>query len=188
MKPETNRYRSLLAALLTVGMIGPAAAFDLDSDTPIKVTADNARLDDGQGIATYTGTVELEQGNTRLSADRVVLYRTEDGLSRIEASGTPARYRQPARNGEGETDARALNITWSATDSRLTFEREAIIEQNGNLFRGDVIHYDTAGRVVTAEGGADTGEGSGRVEMVIQPRSADRRTDKQETDGSSESQ
>jgi len=66
MKPETNRYRSLLAALLTVAMAGPVAAFDLDSDIPIKVTADNARLDDGQGIATYTGDVELEQGNTRL--------------------------------------------------------------------------------------------------------------------------
>lgn len=71
MKPETNRYRRLMAALLTVVMIGPAAAFDLDSDTPIKVTADTARLDDGQGIATYTGAVELEQGNTRLTAERV---------------------------------------------------------------------------------------------------------------------
>ena len=73
MKPETNRYRRLLVALLTAAMISPAAAFDLDSDTPIKVTADNARLDDSQGIATYTGDVELEQGNTRLNADRVVL-------------------------------------------------------------------------------------------------------------------
>jgi len=188
MKPETNRSRRMLAALLSVVVIGPTAAFDLDSDTPIKVTADTARLDDGQGIATYTGAVELEQGKTRLSAERVVLYRSEDGLSRIEASGTPAIYRQPARDGEGETDARALNITWSASDNQLTFERDAIIEQNGNLFRGDVIHYDTVGRVVTAAGGEDAGEGSGRVEMVIQPRSTDRRPDRQESDGSSESQ
>ena len=177
MKPETNRNRRLLAALLTALIAGPVAAFDLDSDTPIKVSADNARLDDGKGIATYTGEVELEQGNTHLTADRVVLYRTQEGLSRIEASGSPARYRQPTRGGEGETDARAMNITWSATDNQLTFERDAVIEQNGNLFRGDVIHYDTAARVVTAEGGADSAEGSGRVEMVIQPRSADRRTD-----------
>ncbi|MDY6840079.1 MAG: lipopolysaccharide transport periplasmic protein LptA [Pseudomonadota bacterium] len=188
MKPETNRYRSLVAALLTVAMAGPAAAFDLNSDLPIKVTADNARLDDSKGTATYTGAVELEQGDTHLSADRVVLYRTADGLSRLEASGTPARYRQPAREGEGETKARALNITWSASDNRLTLERQAVIEQNDDLFRGDIIHYDTAGRVVTAEGGADTGEGSGRVEMVIQPRSTGNRTDRQETDGSSESQ
>ncbi|PHQ26832.1 lipopolysaccharide transport periplasmic protein LptA [Marinobacter guineae] len=184
MKPETNRYRGLMAALITIAMAGPAAAFDLDSDIPIKVTADTARLDDGQGIATYTGDVELEQGETQLNAERVVLYRDQNGLSRIEAVGSPARYRQPTRQGEGETDARALNITWSATDQRLTFEREAVIEQNGNLFRGDVIHYDTARRVVTAEGGAGTGEGSGRVEMVIQPRS----TNRQGSDGSSESQ
>ena len=54
MKPETNRYRRLMAALLTVVMIGPAAAFDLDSDTPIKGTAAPARLAPGHGLATYT--------------------------------------------------------------------------------------------------------------------------------------
>lgn len=186
MKPETNRHRRLVAALLAVVITGPAAAFDLDSDSPIRVTADNARLDDGQGMAVYTGDVELEQDSTRLNADRVVLYRTANGLSRIEATGTPARYRQPTPEGGGETDARALNITWSATDSQLTFEREAVIKQNGDLFSGDVIHYDTTGRVVTAEGSA--GDGDGRVEMIIQPRSTDTTTDEQETDGRSESQ
>ncbi|MEE3168576.1 MAG: lipopolysaccharide transport periplasmic protein LptA [Pseudomonadota bacterium] len=177
MTPETNVRRRLAAALVSLAIMAPAAAFDLNSDTPIKVTADNARLDDAKGIATYTGDVELEQGQTRLDAERVVLYRDANGLSRIEASGEPARYRQPARDGKGETDARALNITWSATDQRITFEREAIIEQNGNLFRGNIIHYDTQDRVVTAEGGTDTGSGPGRVEMVIQPRSNDSRTE-----------
>lgn len=173
MRPETNRRWRLWAALLFLAMVNPAAAFDLDSELPIKVTADTARLDDAQGQATYTGDVVLVQGQTRLTADRVVLYRNEAGLSRIEASGTPARYRQPAREGNGETDARALNITWSGADQRITFEREAVIEQNGNLFRGDVIHYDTQARVVTAEGGTGTSEDSGRVEMIIQPRSTD---------------
>ncbi|MEC7377851.1 MAG: LptA/OstA family protein, partial [Pseudomonadota bacterium] len=99
MTPETNFRRRLAAALVSLAVMAPAAAFDLNSDIPIKVTADNARLDDAQGIATYTGDVELEQGQTRLDAERVVLYRDANGLSRIEASGTPARYRQPARDG-----------------------------------------------------------------------------------------
>ena len=43
----------VLALTLTVGM-PIAAAFDLESDQPITVNADNARLDEGQGIATYT--------------------------------------------------------------------------------------------------------------------------------------
>ena len=95
--------------------------------------------------------------------------------------------------GQGETDARALTITWSASDNRVTFKREAVIEQGGNLFRGNIIHYDSAERVVTAEGSADQGDGSGRVEMVIQPRgnpdnNPDNNSGEQDTDGSSQGQ
>ncbi|WP_027832683.1 lipopolysaccharide transport periplasmic protein LptA [Marinobacter sp. HL-58] len=173
-------------AALCLALVTPAAlAFDPESDDPIRVNADSARLDDGKGVATYTGSVEMTQGQTNLTADKVVLYRDEEGVSRIEATGQPAHYRQPATEGQGETDARALNITWSASENRVTFEREAVIEQDGNLFRGDVIHYDSVERVVTAEGAADQDEGSGRVEMVIQPR---KKSDRQDTDGSSQSQ
>jgi lipopolysaccharide export system protein LptA len=180
MNPVINRSRfRCRAGLLALALVAPltltaplASAFDLDSNTPIRVNADNARLDDGQGIATYTGDVVMSQGNIRLTADQVVLHRSDVGVNRIEATGQPARYQQPSVSGEGETNARALNIRWSADDNRLTFEREAVIEQDGNLFRGDVIHYDSVDRVVTAEGSADQGDGGGRVEMVIQPRSS----------------
>lgn len=170
MKPLTNPKHALLATVMAASLAGPVAAFDLDSGLPITVSADSARLDDGKGIATYTGKVELVQGETRLNAERVVLFRSADGLNRIEANGNPARYQQPVAEGEGETDAKARNITWSASDKELTFERDAVIEQGGNVFRGDIIHYDTEHRVVTAQGSKDTGEGPGRVEMVIQPR------------------
>ncbi|WP_372964293.1 lipopolysaccharide transport periplasmic protein LptA [Marinobacter sp.] len=171
MNPSGNRlfFPLMMAATL---LAGPASAFNLDSDTPIKVSADSARIDDSAGTAIYSGDVELTQGEVQLNAERVVLYRNPQGLSRIEASGTPAHYRQPAQDGSGVTNARALNITWSARDNQLTFERQALIEQGGNTFRGDVIHYNTVNRVVTAEGGNSSGEGSGRVEMVIQPRSS----------------
>ncbi|EON93738.1 OstA family protein [Marinobacter lipolyticus SM19] len=180
-KPIRN-FTVALAALL---FAGSAVAFSLDSDVPITVKANSARLDDSKGVATYTGNVLLTQGATELTADRVILYRDTNGLRRIEATGQPAHYRQPARDGQGETDARALNITYSAPESRLTFEREAVIEQNGNLFRGDIIHYDSVDRVVTAEGSASNDNGNGRVEMVIQPRSSQNR---QDSDGSSQGQ
>jgi len=199
MKPESNglRHTQKTAVFLALALAwAPLSvqAFDLDSDTPIRVNADNARLDDNQGIATYTGSVEMSQGNSKLTADRVELHRSSEGVSRIEATGQPARYRQPAVKGEGETNAQAKTITWSADDNRVTFEREAVIEQDGNLFRGDVIHYDSVQRVVTAEGSADQTDGSGRVEMVIQPRSnrsddsSNGTSDEQASDGSSESQ
>ncbi|MEX2474949.1 lipopolysaccharide transport periplasmic protein LptA [Marinobacter sp.] len=185
MSLANKPIRKITVALAALWFAGSAAAFNLDSDIPITVNADNARLDDGQGIATYTGDVIMTQGETELTADRVVLYRDENGLQRIEATGQPAHYQQPAREGEGKTDARALNITYSAPESRLTFEKEAVIEQGDNLFRGDIIHYDSVERVVTAEGSAKDSGGSGRVEIVIQPRSGQNR---QDSNGSSQGQ
>ena len=188
MNPSGNRLFSPLLLAVALLLAGPASAFTLDSDEPIRVSADSARLDDTAGTAIYSGDVELMQGQVQLNAERVVLYRSPEGLRRIEASGSPAHYRQPAREGEGVTNARALNITWSAEENRLTFEREAVIEQEGNIFRGDVIHYNTVNRVVTAEGGSSAENGSGRVEMVIQPRSSGQSSNGKGSDGSSQGQ
>ena len=188
MKPSGKRSFCQPAILAMALLAGPASAFNLDSDTPIKVSADSARLDESAGTAVYTGAVELIQGETRLDADRVVLYRNQQGVSRIEAAGNPAHYRQPGQEGEGTTDAKALNITWSGDENLVIFERQAVIEQDGNVFRGDVIHYDTVRRVVTAEGGTPSDGGSGRVEMVIQPRNSAQSSDGKGSDGSSQGQ
>ncbi|OEY65202.1 lipopolysaccharide transport periplasmic protein LptA [Marinobacter sp. X15-166B] len=157
----------MAAALLAVT---PAHGFDLQSGEPITINADSGRMDDTRGIATYSGDVVVTQGTTRLSADRVMLYRDEGELSRIEASGRPARYQQPTEAGKGETDAQALSITYASRDGLLILEQEAVIKQDGNLFRGDIIHYDTAQRVVTAEGTTREDNSKGRIEIIIQPR------------------
>lgn len=173
-RPGLPLHRSLrlVAVLVVLAAAAPALAFDLDSDDPIRVSADTARLDDSAGTAVYSGDVVVRQGITELTADRVVLYRDGDGVSRIEASGGPARYRQTGAAEEGPIDARAEVITYSADETRLTFEGDAMIEQADNIFRGDIIRYDTARRVVTAEGRPGEGDSRGRVEMVIQPRQA----------------
>jgi lipopolysaccharide export system protein LptA len=184
---DTSFWRRAQGLGMSFGLAGllistPGLAFDLDSNIPINVAANSARLDDAKGVATYTGDVELVQGDTKLFAQEVVLYRDTNGLSRIEATGTPAHYVQPTANGKGETDAKALTIIWSAAEKQLTFERDAVIRQTGNIFRGERILYDTVNRVVTAQGSTEAGSGSGRVEMTIQPRST------QESDGRSQSQ
>lgn len=184
MKSLDNLLPALALTAATLVTALPAHAFDLNSDEPINVKADHARLDDNKGIATYTGDVIVTQADTRLDADKVVLYRNAEGLTRMEAEGKPAHYRQPAENGQGEVDAKALTITWSAKDKLLILERQAVITQNGNVFKGDVVHYDTANRVVTGQGNPNSTSGDGgRVEMVIQPRST-----KQESNGSSQGQ
>ncbi|WP_246180546.1 lipopolysaccharide transport periplasmic protein LptA [Marinobacter changyiensis] len=171
---QRHLYRLAMLSSITAALwltTSPAVAFDLNSDSPISVSADSARLDDSKGEATYTGDVVVTQDQTRLTADRVVLYRDQAGVQRIEAFGTPARYKHPAMGDQAETDAQALEITYTAKDSQLTLEEEAVIEQASNIFRGDRIEYDITARIVTAEGTTRDGEPQGRVEMVIQPRS-----------------
>ena len=171
MKPVHNLAgRLLLLSTLIVGPTLPALAFNLDSDEPIRVVADSARLDDSQGTAVYRGNVKVRQGGILLTADRVDVSRNAAGLDRIDASGRPATYYRPATATEAAVDARALNIHYSASENLLRFEREAVVEQGGDEFRGAVINYNTATRVVTGEGLTSGGEGSGRVEMIIQPR------------------
>ncbi len=166
-----TEWRKRLAGLaLSVLVTGPAAAFDLNSGEPIAVSADHARLDDAKGTATYTGDVIVTQKQTKLTADRVVLYRDQSGVRRIEAFGKPAHYQQPATDGEGEIRARAMNITYAARNNALIFEQEAVINQQGNVFKGDRILYDTKARVVTAESKPGEKNSTGRVEMLIQPR------------------
>lgn len=173
MSLRNNNIHRLLCALMasaTMVFIAPAYGFDLQSGMPITINADSGRMDDTRGIATYNGDVVVIQGTTQLSADRVMLFRDNGELSRIEATGRPARYQQPTEAGKGETDAQALSITYVPQDGLLTLEQEAVIKQNGNLFRGDIIHYDTEQRVVTAEGTTREDNSKGRIEIIIQPR------------------
>ncbi|KXS52455.1 MAG: lipopolysaccharide export system protein LptA [Marinobacter sp. T13-3] len=67
-------------------------------------------------------------------------------------------------------------------------KQQARIEQGSNEFRGDVIHYDTVRRVVTAEGGSTESGDSGRVEMVIQPRNSEQTDNETGSDGSTQGQ
>ena len=169
MKPVSNTLRQLLVLLAMTPAL-PAAAFDMNSDEPIRITADSARLDDNQGTAIYRGDVEVRQADTLLTADRVDVYRGTEGLDRIHARGQPATYDRPATPTEGPVHAEALEIHYSASENLLRFEQEAVVEQGDDEFRGAIINYDTVNRIVTGEGRTREGEGSGRVEMVIQPR------------------
>lgn len=171
MKPVRKLAGHLLMlSTLALAPALPALAFNLDSNEPIRVTADSARLDDTQGTAVYQGNVKVRQGGILLTADRVDVYRNAAGLDRIDAHGQPATYHRPASQTETEIDAEALLIHYSTGDNLLRFEQEAVVKQGGDEFRGALINYDTANRVVTGEGRTEDGQGSGRVEMVIQPR------------------
>lgn len=174
-EPGALRRLALASLLLAcTWTAAPTWAFNLNSNQPIHVTADHARLDDRQGTATYTGDVVVTQEGSKLTGDKVVLYRDKQGVDRIESFGAPAHYHEPATPpNQPATDAQAKTITYSRDKHLITLKTDAVVEQDGNVFKGDLIHYDTNTRVVTAQGNGDgNNANSGRVQMIIQPKKA----------------
>lgn len=153
-----------LALVLTATQ---ASAFDLDSDQPIQVESDQARLDDQAGTATYTGNVEVVQGKRRLKADKVVLQRSNGEIESMQATGEPATYSQPQTTEDPEFYGEGEWIHYSAGKNRITLKREALVRQASDTFSGNRIRYDLDKRVVTAQSARD--DESDRVRMTIQP-------------------
>lgn len=185
---DSASHGRMVRRLLTLGSLLlcalPLQAFDMESDAPISIKADSARLDDAAGKAIYTGDVVVVQAETTLTAERVELYRGEEGVSRILAFGEPAHYQQAATAEQPAIDGRAAEIEYESDASVLILRKDAVIRQAGDIFRGNLIRYNTEARVVTAERG-NNGDGE-RVEMVIQPRRST--TERGGSDGAAKSE
>lgn len=157
--------RYLFAALFTL-ISAQATAFTAESNEPIKIQSDHAELDELKGRSIYTGDVVVTQGTTLLASDKVIVYTNKEGLIKLEAFGSPAKFSHQPEGEPVPTHAYGNKITYTRSDETLTLVEDAKIEQNQNTFRGAVIHYNTVSRVVTAEGGKETSQ---RVEMIVHP-------------------
>lgn len=124
---------------------------------PVTVRADYARFSQRDGTGLYEGNAELEQGERRLTADRIRLYTENGELTRVEAEGSPLVLT------EGDTlSARARHLEYDVTGQRIILKEEAHIRHLDRTFEGARIDYDLATRQVEA-----SGEGDSRVRLVI---------------------
>lgn len=144
----------------------PAFALDTEKDAPITIEADSAELDETKGISVYHGNVIVTQGGSVLSADKITIIRDENELGTIEANGSPAHFSQSGKEDFPETHAYGHTITFIRKDNLLKLEKEALLKQKDNLFRGDVIEYDTVKRIVKASGNE---EKNTRVQIIVTP-------------------
>lgn len=158
---------ALLAAALALAAPG-LQALSTDREQPIHIEADSVEIDDVQGFSTYRGNVVYTQGTLRLEADTVHVFHTpERNISRLEALGSPVRFRQRLDGHDEDLRAQALRVEYFADPERMVLERQAHIWRLNTEFSGDFISYDPARDVVQASRG-ETGEG--RVQIVIQPQ------------------
>lgn len=160
-----------------------------DSQQEIHIASDQASLDRQKGLIVYTGNVKMQQGTLSIEAEKITLTRTEQGLQKIVAIGSPARYEQILEKDEAKTFAYGNTIIYQAVRKELTLLKNAGLEKQGNLFSGEKIVYLINEQRVMADGqssstnaqaqdGAE--EKSGRIKMIIQPQSDKAASDKEE--------
>lgn len=177
-----NRIPTFLGSLLLlVSTVSQALPDDWQQE--MTIVSDRAEIDRKTGIVVYEGNVILTQGTLKIEASRLTLIRNDDKLEKAVAEGQPARYQQQMAADKPLTRAQGKRIDYFATQREVRVKGSARLEQEGNLFTGDLLTYDMTAETVSASGGqpatssseASSGDGEtspGRIRMVIQPQSS----------------
>jgi lipopolysaccharide export system protein LptA len=145
-----------------------AMALPGDKFETIRGRAANLTIDNKTGIATYSGSVSIQQGSLNIVADRLMVHRNAQGdVEKMVATGSPARFQQQPDPEKGIITASAKSITYIPANENLLLVEEASVEQDGSIMSGSKINYDLAKEILKASG--DTQQQNSGVEIVIPP-------------------
>jgi lipopolysaccharide export system protein LptA len=150
-----------------MGGAASAVALPDDREQPIHITADKAVRDEKRGMTIYSGNVHMRQGSMELEADTLTIFHDAENADQIIARGRPAKMRQRPELEADLVHAHAAVITYFKLEDRVLLERDARVEQKGDLVTGDSIDYLIGQQLITAE--ADKSAGGEKVFVVLQP-------------------
>jgi lipopolysaccharide export system protein LptA len=188
---RTTPVRLLLAALLAFGASalhaqpaskGPPNAlqgFSQNRDQPVHIEAATLEVRDKDKVATFSGDVRVQQGDTNMRCKSLVVYYEQDSagdksggkpmtaatpgpggnqqIKRLEAHGgvVVTQKQQTATGDKGIFDMKANTVTLTGN---------VVMTQGKNVLRGERL-------VVNLTSGVSRVDGSGRVQMLVQPGS-----------------
>ncbi len=171
--PKTAPTRAGLwragGALLMLLALTPAwaVAASKNEDLPILIEADSADIDDRKGISIYRGNVEIRQGTSVLTADKVTVQHPDKKAQKIIAVGKPVKYRQPQEGGKPDIRAEALQAEYHTTSEELIMIGDAVLFQGNDSFRSDRITYDRKSGMLK---GGTSAQGKRRVQVTIETK------------------
>ena len=159
---------SLLFVYTLLPFSHSALALESDRNQSITIMSDTAERNEQKGTTTYSGNVVMQQGSMRIDAEKVVIFNDKSKVTKIVASGEPARYQQKPSAKEGKVVAEALRLEYNIAKETLHLINGAFLQQEGTSLSGKRIDYDVKQSVVKAGGDTQQKE---RVKMVIPARS-----------------
>ncbi|WP_166360780.1 lipopolysaccharide transport periplasmic protein LptA [Pseudomonas akapageensis] len=162
----------LLGLSAALGSVS-AWALPTDRDQPIRVQADDAQLDDKQGIATYKGDVIITQGSMMIKGSTVTITRAPGGdIDVVTSVGNLAYFEQQQSAEKPEKmQGYGKQIQYQAQKDLVILTDQAKVINGGNTTEGEKIVYNTKTQVASAgKGGSGISTPRPRIDMVIQPK------------------
>ncbi len=146
--------------LFSTGLV----ALPEDAAQPIHIQADSLEMDQQAQRGVYRGSVRVDQGTLRVTADEMIVEIRDNKVIKITASGNPAHYQQQLEDNEGQVEADASIIIYHTLEERLDLRGNALLTQEGNEISGDYIRYDIVAGKVDVQAEKD-----GRIRVKLEP-------------------
>ncbi|MCW8963121.1 MAG: lipopolysaccharide transport periplasmic protein LptA [Gammaproteobacteria bacterium] len=167
----SHKYLFLLSALFLSAF--DCYALSTDKDKPMTIEADSVEIDDKKGLTVYRGNVDVRQGTLHVKGETLVIEKVNGEVKIVTVVGKPATYRQRPDNKPQDVTARARKLQVYPKRDLVRLERNATVNQEGNVYKGNIIEYDNKNDIIKMKGNigaTDTGKkAKGRIRMTIQP-------------------
>ena len=174
------RGLTILAAIACAAPL-PALAEKADRKKEIEIDAARQRTDLAKNVLVFEGSVTLVQGTMRITADRMVVKRDDENYLFAELFGQAGRQISFREKREGFNDFMDGTADRAEFDDRagtIKLFSRAKLKNGSDTLTGEYIYYNSNTEVIQADGSAPASkdgkpavtDGSGRVRIVIQPR------------------
>lgn len=161
-----------LAIVTMITLLAPyssSVARNSDRDQPIKLSANQAEVDNVKGVSVYRGDVVLIQGTLKITGNVMHVYYAPASreLDHIVVEGDPASYRELPEGENEYVHAKAPRMEYYASGPRrIRLLEGATLWQGSNTFRGHQVLYDIEADQVEAHSGKDK---TNRIHITIYP-------------------
>ncbi|MGZ3411255.1 MAG: lipopolysaccharide transport periplasmic protein LptA [Rhizomicrobium sp.] len=153
--------------------------FSQNRDQPVKIDAARLEVRDKNKIATFSGNVQVVQGDTTLKCKTLAVFYDQEGSGSTLAAAKPgpagqSRIRRLEAKGGVEVTQKDQVATgetglFDMASNTVTLSGNVIVKQGQNVLRGERLVVDLTSGVSRVEAGKS---GNGRVQGLFLPSSA----------------
>lgn len=143
---RTHKKKHFFLFLVTAfTLVHVVYALPEDRREMLHIKADNTIYNYKTGINYFEGNVQIDQGSTHVTADRLITKaNSKHQIQEAIAYGIHqlARFTTTPRQGEKAINANARIIKFYPLTMNATLQGEVFVLQGENIFQGQLIHYN----------------------------------------------